>query len=282
MSRTEKPAASKSPTLGIDVSRFQGTIDWDLVARARIRNPVTGKDEPIRFAYIRACGAGWVDASFERNWKECERVGILRGPYVAMTAAAHEADPRGGPLADARVYYDALRRALGNDYGPADLPPMLDHEKGQAHAPTPDTSRLNVAVVAHLRDLIARGMGRSCGVYTGAYWQWSVPPDAQHKLSSSPLWVPDYRPMPRAGAPWSARIPDGWDKWFIRQYTSQARIPGITANTCDVNLYDGGLPALQLFVARSHITAIPWWGFAAMAGIILAVVAASFMSGGLS
>lgn len=278
MSRTFKPAASKSPVLGIDVSRFQGTIDWDQVAAARIRNPVTGKDEKIRFAYIRASGNGYVDANFARNWREAKRVGILRGPYIGITAAAHTA-AAGPPLADASVYYTWLKRAIeeGGGYGPTDLPPMLDHEKGQADAPTDAESRLNVAVVRGIADLIARDMGRTAGVYSGAYWQWEVPPDVQGALSRHPLWVPDYGPVT---TPWGARVPDGWSGFYIRQFTSQARIPGITANTVDVNLYDGGLASLILFVARSHITAIPWWGYAAVLAV-LGVLGFALM-GGLS
>ncbi len=285
MSRTFKPAASKSPVLGIDVSRFQGTIDWDQVAAARFPNPVTGKSEKIRFAYIRASGNGYVDANFARNWREAKRVGILRGPYIGITASAHRAD-EGGPLADATVYYTWLARALaeGGGYNATDLPPMLDHEKGQSDAPTPAESRLNVAVVRGIADLIAREMGRTAGVYSGAYWQWEVPPDVQGALARHPLWVPDYTrsggSQLAAGAPWGAKVPDGWSGFYIRQIGSTYRIPGITANTVDVNLYDGGLPSLILFVARSHITAIPWWGYAAILAV-LGVVGFALM-GGLS
>lgn len=267
MSRTEKPASSKSPVLGIDVSRFQGTIDWDQVAAARIRNPVTGRDEPIRFAYIRSSGAGWVDSQFRRNWSEAKRVKIQRGPYVAITAAAYQNGPES--------YYRSLIEALGNDYGATDLPPMLDHEKGQAPDPTDEQSRANVRVVKGIADMIERGLGRTPGVYSGAYWQWSVPADVQATMARYPLWVPDYRQISQPG-PWSARIPDGWKGFYIRQFTSQYRIPGITANTCDVNLYDGGLASLVLFTARSHVTAIPWWGYV-VAGVLIAGVAGYFL-----
>ena len=58
-------------TDGIDVSYWQGTIDWDKV-----------KANGIEFAILR-CGYGssGVDTSFERNVRECERVGIPWGAY---------------------------------------------------------------------------------------------------------------------------------------------------------------------------------------------------------
>lgn len=256
MARRSLPAVSRSPVLGIDVSRFQGRIDWDRVAAATILNPVTRRQERVRFAFIRASGGGWIDANFAYNWREAKRVGILRGPYVAITAAAHE-ETAGGPIEDAAVYYDALRRALeaGGGYGPLDLEPMLDHEKGQADAPTDDESRLNVATVEAIADMIARGMGRRAGIYSGAYWEWEVPRDIQAKLSHLPLWSPDYRPI--NGFPWDLRVPTGWRKWYFRQFTSRGTIAGIPSSAgghLDVNLYDGGMFALRLHAARSHLT----------------------------
>ena len=56
---------------GIDVSRHNGVIDWDKVKKAG-----------IDFAMIRAgYGAGTIDDKFERNIKECNRLGIPCGVY---------------------------------------------------------------------------------------------------------------------------------------------------------------------------------------------------------
>lgn len=56
---------------GIDVSRHNGVIDWDKVKKAG-----------IDFAMIRAgYGARTIDDKFERNIKECNRLGIPCGVY---------------------------------------------------------------------------------------------------------------------------------------------------------------------------------------------------------
>ncbi len=56
---------------GIDVSEFQGRINWDAVKAA-----------DVQFAMIRAgYGAGSVDVQFRRNAQECGRVGIPAGIY---------------------------------------------------------------------------------------------------------------------------------------------------------------------------------------------------------
>lgn len=68
---------------GIDVSRFQGQIDWEQVT--------------ADFAIIRAgFGTGTLDTQFERNITECNRLGIPCGVYwfsyaLNPQAAAEEA-----------------------------------------------------------------------------------------------------------------------------------------------------------------------------------------------
>lgn len=71
---------------GIDVSRHQGTINWDVVA-AELRR-VNGDHSP-GFAIIRAGtsdksrpGGLWEDPQARRNLAECNRLGIPCGVYV--------------------------------------------------------------------------------------------------------------------------------------------------------------------------------------------------------
>lgn len=56
---------------GIDVSKWQGVIDWDKV-----------KADGVEFAMLRAgYGQSGVDEQFERNAQECTRLGIPFGVY---------------------------------------------------------------------------------------------------------------------------------------------------------------------------------------------------------
>ncbi len=56
---------------GLDVSEFQGIIDWDQVKAAG-----------YQFAMIRAgYGFGTLDKQFQRNAAECNRVGLPIGVY---------------------------------------------------------------------------------------------------------------------------------------------------------------------------------------------------------
>jgi lysozyme len=62
---------------GIDVSHYQGIVDWDQV-----------KASGISFAFLKATeGTAFVDPKIARNINECARVGIPYGCYHFMTDA---------------------------------------------------------------------------------------------------------------------------------------------------------------------------------------------------
>lgn len=57
---------------GIDVSHYQGSIDWDAVVNGT----------PISYVYLKATeGASLVDNTYERNLAEARRVGLSVGSY---------------------------------------------------------------------------------------------------------------------------------------------------------------------------------------------------------
>lgn len=76
---------------GIDVSRWQGTIDWNKV-----------KNAGIKFAILKCGGSDagfYTDRTFEYNYKECKRVGIAVGAYYfvgkdCITYEAGQADAK--------------------------------------------------------------------------------------------------------------------------------------------------------------------------------------------
>ena len=56
---------------GIDVSRYQGDIDWRRVKRAG-----------TEFAWIKATeGGDYVDPKFMENWNQARAAGVPRGAY---------------------------------------------------------------------------------------------------------------------------------------------------------------------------------------------------------
>ncbi|MES2442919.1 MAG: GH25 family lysozyme [Pseudomonadota bacterium] len=113
-----RPSESAYPRQGIDVSRHQGLIDWETVAR-----------QSVDFAYIKASEGGDLrDWRFEENWRGADRVGIARGAYHFFTLCtpgdAQAANFIAAVPADSKM-----------------LPPAVDLEFGGncAGRPTPET-----------------------------------------------------------------------------------------------------------------------------------------------
>lgn len=59
------------PVHGIDVSKYQGEIDWNAARRG-----------DVAFAYIKATeGGDRIDSAFDRNWRAAGAAGVPRGAY---------------------------------------------------------------------------------------------------------------------------------------------------------------------------------------------------------
>jgi lysozyme len=104
------PAVAATTTIkGIDVSHWQGTINW----------PAVGRDG-IRFAFAKATeGTSWVDDAYATNRAGARAAGIRFGAY-------HFARP-GPSIIDARKEADHFVRVAGLKKG--DLIPALDLER---------------------------------------------------------------------------------------------------------------------------------------------------------
>ncbi|OUR97575.1 hypothetical protein A9Q81_12945 [Gammaproteobacteria bacterium 42_54_T18] len=91
---------------GIDVSHYQGVINWGKVARS-----------DISFAYVKATGGEtFTDPQFHNNWNLIRTTKIYRGAYHFFFA--HD---------DPKKQADHFLSTIG-DLREQDLPPMLDVE----------------------------------------------------------------------------------------------------------------------------------------------------------
>ena len=65
------PVAASYAIHGVDVSKYQGDIDWN-----------AARDDGVKFAYIKATeGGDVVDDKFQQNWENARAAGIKRGAY---------------------------------------------------------------------------------------------------------------------------------------------------------------------------------------------------------
>jgi lysozyme len=204
-------------TWGIDVSHYQGTVDWASVRGAG-----------ATFAFIKASeGATVADPQFANNWSSIAVAGLLRGAY-------HFGHPGTDPETQA-VHFRSVVGALGPD----DLPPVLDIETSDGHP-----ASAVVAWVLAFLDKADTLFGRTLMIYTGGFWRFGLGDPVVSTLSQRALWVASYRP----DAP---LMPAGWQAWTFWQYTNgqlgaPGAVPGI-AGLCDRNRYQGTVDQLQAF-----------------------------------
>jgi GH25 family lysozyme M1 (1,4-beta-N-acetylmuramidase) len=206
---------------GLDVSAFQGTIDWAAVATSG-----------VRFAYIRASEqAGIADAMFAANYAGAKNNGLYAGAY-------HRARPDvSGGKAQADYFADHAQYA---DDGRT-LPLMLDIEW-----PRSTWTGLNACynmtpaqLVTWIRDFvneIAVRTGRLAMIYTNTNW-WNPCTASNTGFGVYPLFIANY------SATSSPPLPAGWSKWTLWQYTSTGSLPGISGNV-DRDVFNGDLAAL--------------------------------------
>jgi uncharacterized protein (TIGR03382 family) len=193
------------PTLeGIDVSKYQGTINWSSVAA-----------DDVKFAFVRVSdGTTVLDAQFAANWSGAHAAGLARGAYQFFR-------PGQDPIAQADILLDAIGRTIGPD----DLPPVIDVEAsdGKSAAQIEDGVR---AWIDHVRGVL----GRDPIIYTGFYfWRDTVgAPD----ITTSPLWHAQYT---TASCP---NIAPPWEAWSFWQHTDSGTVDGISGGV-DMNRFNG-------------------------------------------
>jgi lysozyme len=169
---------------GIDVSSYQGAVDWD-----------GWKRKGLGFAVAKATEGRTIrDSQFARNWSELRRVGLVRGAY-------HFAHPGNDANAEADFFLGAVRpRGLeGGDLLVLDL----EVTDGRSAAHVSSWARTWCSRVA-------KAVGCDPVVYT--YLSFAQEGNCAG-LGGHPLWIAD--PSRTAGKP---RVPAPWKTWLLHQY----------------------------------------------------------------
>jgi lysozyme len=180
---------------GIDVSKWQGEIDWQAVAKAG-----------TKFAFIKATeGGDYLDPRFQANWRGAARAGIPRGAYHFMywCRSAEE---------QARWFTKNV---------PADpkaLPPVLDVEwngnpKTCPNKIPPGQAR---AMMKTMLDAMEAHTGKRPIIYTDITFHEEV---LEGAFNSYPYWVRSVAAEPKQR--YSNR------PWTLWQFTTTGRVPGI-------------------------------------------------------
>lgn len=205
------------PIHGIDVSKFQGEIDWD-----------TARQSGVNFTFIKATeGGDHLDENFADNWQAAGDANVLRGAYhfyyFCRTASEQ-----------AQWFIQNVPKEANS------LPPVLDMEwnhqsRNCRYRPSPAKIRHEIRVYL---DTVTTHYGKRPLIY--------VTPDFYEenmlwKISGYEFWL-------RSVANHPSKIYRG-QKWAFWQYTGTGKVPGIEGNV-DINAFTGSVSDWQNWVGQ--------------------------------
>ncbi len=191
---------------GIDVSRYQGDIDWGRVGRSG-----------VSFAFLKATeGGDHADPSFAANWHGAARAGVPRGAYHFYYLCR--------PAAEQAAWFIA-----NVPYESGALPPVLDIEWNHASRTCrsrPDAATIR-AEVTTFQEIVRRHYGQRPVIYTTVDFYAD---NDLGRLGREEFWLRSVAGHPRKKYP-------GQD-WSFWQYTGTGVVPGISG-AADLNAFAG-------------------------------------------
>ncbi|MCH5263724.1 MAG: glycoside hydrolase family 25 protein [Lachnospiraceae bacterium] len=196
--------AAKYPIHGVDVSHYQGEIDWNVLAA-----------QNIQFAYIKATeGSSHVDEHFTKNYEEARQAGLRVGAYHFFSY-----DSSG--ITQAENFINTVENFDGM------LPPVVDVEfYGNKEENPPAPEEVYPQLQAYL-DAVEDAYGMRPMIYaTNESWELYV----QEQFDDYPLWIRDI---------W--KKPKNTEDWTLWQYTNRGRLKGFSGEEpyVDLNVFVG-------------------------------------------
>lgn len=203
--------SSSASIQGIDVSHYQGSVNWADV-----------KSSGIAFAFAKATeGITVVDSEFDTNWAGINAAAIIRGAYHFYISTD-----------DPEAQAENFLKAVGS-LAPGDLPPVLDIEN---YSGDYGTSSLAENVQTWL-DAVQEGLQRRPMIYTGpSFWDTYM----TSEFGAYPLWVAEYGVS-------QPKLPIGWSAWTMWQSTRNGVVQGVAGNV-DLDVFAGSNDELLTFL----------------------------------
>ena len=193
---------------GIDVSHYQGTINWDMLKKTRQGN------FPVEFIFMKATeGGDFSDDKFEANFNSAKSHGFIRGAY-------HFYNPKTDAIKQADFFIRSVKLE------PGDLPPVLDIEKKGRDIP-----KLQNDLKIWLKRVEAH-YGVKPIIYASYKFKTRYLNDAF--FDSYPYWIAHYYVE-------SVRYEGEWNFW---QHTDVGTLPGIEEKV-DLNVFNGSLSDMK-------------------------------------
>ena len=196
---------------GIDVSKWQGDIDWARVA-----------DDGVRFVIARATsGQSGVDPRYAANREGADAAGLA---FTAYHYASPDTTP-GDAVAEADLFVDTAQLL-----GPH-LVPVLDLEVNNGLGP----KRLRAWARAWL-ERVEQRLGVRATIYTTRFfWRDRMGNSQWFAQNGHRLWIANWNDVNQPALPAAGWSGQGWTLW---QHSSTGRVAGIDGPV-DLDRYAG-------------------------------------------
>ena len=195
---------------GIDISHYQGEIDWEQLKNAMIEGC------PVRFVIIKSTeGASRLDDHFRENFNQVRDYGFIRGVY-------HFWSNKSSAREQAYYFLDKVHLTEG------DLPPVLDIEHKPADKSVDDFQR---DVLTWLHIVEDRYHVKPI-IYT--YYKFKEKYLSAPVFDDYPYWIAHY---------YVDKV-QYQGKWKFWQHTDAGKLPGIKGYV-DFNIYNGSFYDLR-------------------------------------
>lgn len=187
---------------GIDVSHWQGTIDWQKVIQDK---------QHIEFAFVKATeGETYQDPKFQENWQGMNENGLKSGAYHYFRAAENpqkQVDNIVGVLKE--VDFDKEKHRVVIDIEP--------YKKGEVKA----SSDLAADNLWQVITGIEAQLGGTPIIYTNnSFWNNEINYGKYPFHEKCPLWVANWNVE-------TPKIPGSWKEWKIWQHSCKGNVEGI-------------------------------------------------------
>lgn len=217
--------ADGATTLGIDVSYYQGTINWTTV-----------KNAGVKFAFIRVSdGDVFTDPKFSTYWTGAKQAGVIRGAYQFFR-----------PNQNVTAQADKMIAAIGT-YTPGDLPPVIDVEATGGLSASTVAARIRTWV-----DRVKNALGVAPIVYTGKYF-WRDDVGGPTSFVGNPLWIAQYTSL-------CPDLPAPWQRWTFWQYSESGTVAGVSGGNVDMDRFNGSVDDLLAFANSATMPTPPSGG----------------------
>jgi len=201
------PSDKKFPVKGVDVSSYQGDIDWPVLA-----------EQNLKFAFIKATeGSGFIDPRFEYNFEQAQKTDLFVGAY-------HFFSYDSGGKAQAEHFISIVPKIENM------LPPVIDVEFYGDNEKNPP----NKAAVQKELTTMIEALKEHYDCYPIIYAvEKSYDLYISNAFTECDIWIRGVVFQPD-------ELSDG-RRWTFWQYTNRARLKGYSGREkyIDMNVFSG-------------------------------------------